>query len=102
MLAVTSSHACAIRAPGTAHGHEKRCFYAWYDPCSDPPIVHRPWPSTILTGVAALFVVGCASTRVGTIGRLSNDERLLTLVVTEDRKRVDTECKGIPSLGPLV
>lgn len=67
-----------------------------------PPLVHRLWQSTIVTGVAALFVVGCASTRVGSIGLLSNDERLLTLVVTEDRKRVDAECKGVPSLGALV
>lgn len=102
MLRVTSSHACAIRALGRRSRTRKTPFYGVVRPLLLSPLVHRLWQSTIVTGVAALFVVGCASTRVGSIGRLSNDEPLLTLVVTEDRKRVDAECKGVPSLGALV
>jgi hypothetical protein len=54
-----------------------------------PPIVPRLRPSLLLSVLAGLLFAGCASTRVGAVGRLSNDEWLVTLVVTEDRKRVD-------------
>jgi hypothetical protein len=64
--------------------------------------VRRLWPSFLLSVLAALLFAGCAGTRVGAVGRLSNDDRLVTLVVTEDRKRVDSECKGVPSLGSLL
>jgi hypothetical protein len=66
------------------------------------PIVRRLSRSFVLVAIAALLVTGCASTRVGSVGRLPNDDRLVTLVVTEDRKRVDAECNGVPSLGTLV
>ena len=39
---------------------------------------------------------------MGAVGPLPNDERLLTLVVTEDRERVDRECNDVPALGILV
>lgn len=62
----------------------------------------RLWPSVLLSVLAVLVFTGCAGTRVGAIGRLTNDDRLVTLVVTEDRKRVDSECNGVPSLGTLL
>ena len=52
-----------------------------------------------MAALAALLTAGCAGTRVGAVGRLPNDDRLVTLVVTEDRKRVDAECKDVASLG---
>jgi hypothetical protein len=62
----------------------------------------RRLPSVLLApALGALLLAGCAGTRVSAVGRLPNDDRLVTLVVTQDRTRVDTECKGVPSLGTL-
>lgn len=65
-------------------------------------IVPRLPSFLLMAALATLVLAGCAGTRVGSVGRLPNDERLVTLVVTEDRKRVDTECKGVPALGTLL
>jgi hypothetical protein len=64
--------------------------------------VRRLWPSFLLSILAAIVLAGCAGTRVGRVGRLPNDERLVTLVVTEDRARVDSECKEVASLGTML
>jgi hypothetical protein len=48
------------------------------------------------------LATGCASSRVGSIGPLTNREPLVTLVVTEDRQVVQRECKGILAPGTPV
>jgi hypothetical protein len=48
---------------------------------------------------AVVLVTGCASSRVGTVGPLPNQQSLVTLVVTEDRQIVQRECKGILAPG---
>lgn len=67
-----------------------------------PAIVLLLRSPLLVPALAALLLGGCAGTRVSSVGRLANDERLVTLVVTEDRKRVDSECKGVPALGTVL
>jgi hypothetical protein len=51
---------------------------------------------------AALAVAGCASTRVVRHGPLSAQEPLVTVVISEDRRVVEEECRLVPSLGPVM
>lgn len=56
-----------------------------------------------MTAVVALIVLaGCASTRVGRLGWLPNDQPLVTLVVTEDRQIVLEECSGDLAFGTVL
>jgi len=48
---------------------------------------------------AALTLPACAGTRVASVGPLPNDEPLVTLVVSEDRHVVRSECPDILWLG---
>jgi hypothetical protein len=45
---------------------------------------------------------GCASSRSGSVGQLTNREALVTLVVTEDRQVVQQECRNIFAAGNLL
>src|SRR2546421_9246467 len=50
-----------------------------------------------------LLLAGCAtSTRVVQMGPLGNGDRLVTVVVSEDRAVVRQECVNIPSAGPIL
>lgn len=71
-------------------------------PLARPPIVPRLRLSFLLIAIVGLAVTGCAGTRVASVGRVSEADRLVTLVVTEDRKRVDIECQDVPAIGSLV
>ena len=53
----------------------------------------RRWSSLLLSVVAALPFAGCAGTRIGAVGRLSNDE---------PRHAGGDGGHGVPSLGTLL
>jgi len=61
----------------------------------------RAGTAALLAG-ALIALAGCASTRVGQLGRLPNDESLVTLVVTEDRQVVLDACHGGLAFGPVL
>ena len=62
----------------------------------------RPLLIAILAG-AAVLLAGCAtSTRIMRMGPLQSGDRLLTVVVSEDRAVVRRECVDIPSVGPIL
>ena len=67
-----------------------------------PHVVARCAP--VLSIVLALGTVlsGCVSTRIAGVGTLPNGERLITLVVSEDRQVVHRECQDVPALGPVL
>ena len=52
--------------------------------------------------VTSLGLIGCASTRFAEVGAVGNGERLVTLVVSEDRQVVHQECRDVPALGPVL
>ena len=51
--------------------------------------------------VASIAVVGCAATRVGQAGRLPTGDRLVTVIISEDREAIDRECGYPLSVGPI-
>ena len=61
-------------------------------------------PAHVLSTVLVLGIVlsGCASTRIAEVGTLPNGERLITLVVSEDRQVVHRQCQDVPALGPVL
>jgi hypothetical protein len=62
-----------------------------------------PHATVVLLLLAPGIVLsGCASTRITSVGMLSNGEPLVTLVVSEDRQVVRRECQDVPALGPLL
>ena len=58
----------------------------------------------IALATLGLLLGGCASTttRVMRMGPLTNGDRLVTVVVSEDRSVVRQECVNIPSAGPIL
>ena len=52
--------------------------------------------------ITLLFLGGCATTRVGRLGTLPNDQPLVTLIVTEDRQVVLDECQGALAFGRVL
>ena len=58
--------------------------------------------SALLALLLPGLLFGCVSTRVTHVGPLANGERLVTLVVSEDRQVVLHECRDVPALGPLL
>jgi hypothetical protein len=52
--------------------------------------------------VTALLLVGCATTRTGSMGILPNSENLVTLVVTADRTLIADQCRGALAVGPIL
>jgi len=62
----------------------------------------RPLPIVMLAG-SAMLLAGCAaSTRVVRMGPLQTGDRLVTVVVSEDRAVVRQECVDVPSAGPIL
>ena len=50
-----------------------------------------------------LILTGCAtSTRIARMGPLPSLEPLVTLVVSDDRRVVEHECRDVPALGPIL
>jgi hypothetical protein len=58
--------------------------------------------SAAVFAASALALAGCASTRAGSMGLLPNDEKLVTLVVTQDRSIIEDECRGAHAVGPIL
>ena len=62
----------------------------------------RPLVPALLVGVG-LLLAGCAtSTRVMQLGPLGNGDRLVPVVVSEDRAVVRQECVNVPAAGPVL
>ena len=61
----------------------------------------RSGPLTMAAALALTFS-GCATTRTGSMGLLPNHEKLVTLVVTEDRSIIADECRGALAVGPVL
>jgi len=57
-----------------------------------------------LLALASLVILtGCAkSTRMARMGPLPSLEPLVTLVVSDDRRVVEHECREVPALGPIL
>jgi hypothetical protein len=52
---------------------------------------------------SVLILTGCAtSTRMARMGPLPSLEPLVTLVVSDDRRVVEHECRDVPALGPVL
>jgi hypothetical protein len=50
-----------------------------------------------------LLMTGCAtSTRTASIGPLPTTEPLVTLIVSDDRRVIERECRDVPALGPVL
>jgi hypothetical protein len=51
----------------------------------------------------AWLLTGCAtSTRLARMGPLPSTEPLVTLIVSDDRKVIERECRDVPALGPVL
>lgn len=60
-------------------------------------------PRWALLALALLLLTGCAaSTRTARMGLLPSLEPLVTLVVSDDRRVVEHECRDVPALGPVL
>jgi hypothetical protein len=63
----------------------------------------RPRLPLLLFGSLLLAMTGCAtSTRMANMGPLPSAEPLVTLVVSDDRRVVERECRDVPALGPVL
>jgi hypothetical protein len=51
---------------------------------------------------ALMMLTGCATTRTMQMGVLPQGERLVTLVVSEDRDVIRDECRSVPADGPVL
>jgi hypothetical protein len=59
------------------------------------------WAIALLA--ALLLLSGCATTtRMVQMGPLPSLEPLVTLVVSDDRKVVERECRDVPAMGPVL
>jgi hypothetical protein len=57
-------------------------------------------PRWALLALALLLLTGCAtSTRIARMGPLPSLEPLVTLVVSDDRRVVERECRDVAALG---
>ena len=52
--------------------------------------------------LGAVLLAGCASTSTMQMGVLPHGQKLVTVVVSEDRAVVDRECAGVPATGRLL
>ena len=50
---------------------------------------------------AGVLLAGCATTRTGAMGLLPTNERLVTLVISEDRTLIEDHCRGAAAVGPV-
>ena len=48
-----------------------------------------------------MLLAGCATTRTGAMGLLPTNERLVTLVISEDRTLIEDHCRGAAAVGPV-
>jgi hypothetical protein len=63
----------------------------------------RPLLIAALVGAVVLLAAGCATaTRVMGMGPLQTGDRLVTVVVSEDRAVVQRECADVPAVGPVL
>jgi hypothetical protein len=56
----------------------------------------------VLALLPGLVLAGCASTRSGAMGLLANNERLVTLVVSEDRSLIQDHCREALTVGQIL
>src|SRR3989442_175332 len=64
--------------------------------------VLRPRFATLALVALGIALAGCVSTRIAEVGTLPNGERLITLVVTENRQVVYRQCQDVPALGAVL
>ena len=63
----------------------------------------RPRTPVALLGSLLVVTTGCAtSTRMANMGPLPSADPLVTLVVSDDRRVVERECRDVPALGPVL
>jgi hypothetical protein len=65
----------------------------------------RGTTGTIASAVFVLSTIlleGCVSTRSAAMGRLPNNENLVSLTVTQDRSLVESECAGVVAIGRIL
>jgi hypothetical protein len=63
----------------------------------------RPRRAVLLLLASMLLLTGCAtSTRMARMGPLPSTEPLVTLIVSDDRRVVEHECRDVPALGPVL
>jgi len=63
-------------------------------------VPHAVRPFLVVASLA-LALAGCAGTRVGQVGRLPTGDRLVTVVLSDDRETVDRECGYPLAVGPV-
>jgi hypothetical protein len=57
----------------------------------------------LLVASLVWLLAGCAtSTRMAHMGPLPSTEPLVTLVVSDDRRVIERECRDVPALGPVL
>jgi hypothetical protein len=60
-------------------------------------------PRAFIGLTSLLVLTGCAtSTRVARMGPLPSLEPLVTLIVSDDRRVVEHECRDVPAFGPIL
>jgi hypothetical protein len=52
--------------------------------------------------ITAILLAGCVSTRSAAMGRLPNNEHLVSLLVTQDRTLVEKQCEGVAAIGRIL
>lgn len=67
-----------------------------------PCVLRRARRFAVLAVLPALALAGCATTRTGAMGLLPNQERLVTLVVSEDKSLIQDHCRGAIAVGPIL
>ena len=69
-----------------------------------PVLDVMPHPRRAVVVLASLLLLtGCAtSTRMARMGPLPSNEPLVTLIVSDDRRVVERECRDVPALGPVL
>lgn len=59
--------------------------------------------AVVLLTSLLLLLAGCAkSTRMARMGALPSMEPLVTLIVSDDRRVVERECRDVPAVGPVL
>src|SRR5919109_2402305 len=57
----------------------------------------------LLALASSMLLTGCAtSTRIARMGPLPSLEPLVTLIVSDDRRVVEHECRDVPAFGPIL
>ena len=62
-----------------------------------------PFPRWALLALSSLLLMGCAtSTRIARMGPLPSLEPLVTLIVSDDPRVVEHECRDVQAFGPIL